>query len=57
MDSYTSVPELKAAEQITFTNAKGAYAYPIAEYIIGGMMYHYKKMESFMEKKVKKEWQ
>ena len=42
------------ADHIPLTNVKGAYSAVLGEFIALGMLYHAKKLESFIQKKAEK---
>ena len=50
LDSYASATDFINADHIPLTNAKGAYSAALGEFIALGMLYHAKKVESFMIK-------
>ena len=43
--------------QIPLTNVKGAFSHVLGEFIALGMLYHSKKLESFMQKKAESKWE
>ena len=51
LDAYSTATDFINAEHIPLTNAKGAYSSVLGEFIALGMLYHAKKVESFMKKK------
>jgi len=43
--------------QIPLTNVKGAFSHVLGEFVALGMLYHSKKLESFMQKKAESKWE
>jgi phosphoglycerate dehydrogenase-like enzyme len=55
-DEYCSVQSFRESA-IPCTNARGAFSAVLAEYVLLGMLYHAKKVESFQSKKQGQKWQ
>lgn len=55
-DEYCSVQSFRESA-IPCTNARGAFSSVLAEYVLLGMLYHAKKVESFQRKKEGQNWQ
>ena len=54
-DEYCSVQKFRESN-IPLTNAKGAFSAILAEYVLAGMLYHAKHVESFQRKKEIQRW-
>ena len=48
LDAITPATDFINADQISLTNVKGAYSAVLGEFVALGMLYHTKKVESFM---------
>ena len=57
VDSYLTPasPDFKASD-IPLHNVKGAYSHVLGEFVALGMLYHAKKVETFMQQKKDKNW-
>ena len=56
LDSVTGAKDFVNADHISLTNVKGAYSAVLGEFVAMGMLYHTKKVESFMQKKAEANW-
>ena len=54
LDSCMGATDFIKADHIPLTNVKGAYSAVLGEFIALGMLYHAKKLESFIQKKAEK---
>ena len=54
-DEYCSVQSFRESD-IPCTNARGAFSDVLAEYVLLGILYHAKKVESFQSKKSQQLW-
>ena len=57
IDAYVAAQDFVKAEHIPLTNVKGQLSHVLGEFIALGMLYHAKRVENFMRRKVEKKWE